>query len=78
MIKKFSKHGNSLALLLDKPILELLNITEDTKIKIRIDGNKLIIEPIIEEPISDDDTLQKIYENLVERHKETLKKLAKN
>ena len=45
MVKKLTKHGNSLAVLLDKPILEMLNINEKTPLKIRTDGINIIIEP---------------------------------
>jgi hypothetical protein len=30
MVKKLTKHGNSLALVIDKPILELLKIDQET------------------------------------------------
>jgi antitoxin MazE len=43
--KTLTKHGNSLALVIDKPILELLNITADTKIEISTDGHALILQP---------------------------------
>lgn len=46
MYKKLARHGNSNALLLDKPILELLNITENTQLKITTDGTSLIITPV--------------------------------
>lgn len=45
MVKTLTKHGNSLALVIDKPILELLNIDADTPLSIRTDGKSLIIEP---------------------------------
>ena len=32
MIKKLVRHGNSRALVIDKPVLDLLNIDEDTEI----------------------------------------------
>lgn len=41
--KKLSKHGNSLALVIDKPILELLGIDEDTQLEITTDGHSLRI-----------------------------------
>ena len=34
MIKKLTKSGNSLALVIDKSILDLLNITADTPLRI--------------------------------------------
>ncbi len=46
MIKKLTKHGNSMALVLDKPILELLNIKPDTPLEIATDGTVLVITPV--------------------------------
>ncbi|MEX2174751.1 MAG: AbrB/MazE/SpoVT family DNA-binding domain-containing protein [Pirellulaceae bacterium] len=46
MIKTLTKHGNSWALVIDKPVLELLNINPDTPLKIRTDGQTLIIAPV--------------------------------
>jgi antitoxin MazE len=45
MTKTLVKHGNSLALLIDKPILDLLNINADTPLKITTDGRLLFIVP---------------------------------
>jgi antitoxin component of MazEF toxin-antitoxin module len=41
--KKLSRHGNSLALVIDKPILELLGIDENTLLEITTDGKTLRI-----------------------------------
>ncbi len=35
MIKKLTRHGNSMALVIDKPILELLHIERDTPLEAR-------------------------------------------
>ena len=45
MLKKLVKYGNSNALILDKAILELLDIQEGSTIKIRTDGKSIIITP---------------------------------
>jgi antitoxin MazE len=45
MIKRLKKHGNSLALVIEKPVLELLNINEQTELEVVTDGTRLIIEP---------------------------------
>jgi len=45
MIKKLVAHGNSAALVLDKPLLEILKITMDTPLEITTDGRNLIISP---------------------------------
>jgi antitoxin component of MazEF toxin-antitoxin module len=46
MIKKLVRHGNSHALVIDKPVLDLLNIDEDTEIEIITDGMLLIMRPL--------------------------------
>ncbi len=45
MLKKLVKYGNSNALVLDKAILELLNISEGSIVKIKTDGRSIIITP---------------------------------
>lgn len=45
MLKKLVKYGNSNALVLDKAILELLNIKEGSILKISTDGKSLILTP---------------------------------
>ena len=46
MIKKLSKHGNSLALVIDKGVLDILNIEENTPLDISTDGKMLFISPV--------------------------------
>lgn len=46
MIKTLTKHGNSLALIIDKPILELLEMDAETPISITTDGKALILSPV--------------------------------
>jgi antitoxin component of MazEF toxin-antitoxin module len=45
MLKKLVKYGNSNALILDKAILELLEIGEGSVIKIKTDGKSIILTP---------------------------------
>jgi len=55
MLKKIVKYGNSCALVLDKALLELLNMEEGSVVKIKTDGVSLIITPqnaLIQETIS--------------------------
>ena len=47
MTKRLVRHGNSAALILDRPILELLNVTMDTPLEITTDGRSLVISPTI-------------------------------
>jgi antitoxin component of MazEF toxin-antitoxin module len=46
MVKRMTRHGNSMALVIDRPILELLNIDADTPLDITTDGEALIITPV--------------------------------
>ena len=46
MIKKLSKHGNSLALVIDRSILDLLDIDEKTSLDVSTDGEALVIAPV--------------------------------
>jgi antitoxin MazE len=83
MDKKLSKYGNSLALIIDKPILELLRIKEDTILQIETDGDQLIIRPKRNnEKVSvkkmRDPKLQQIVEDILDEYSETFKKLADN
>lgn len=46
MIKNLTKHGNSYALVIDKPILELLRVTPETPFEILTDGQCLVLTPV--------------------------------
>jgi antitoxin component of MazEF toxin-antitoxin module len=74
MIKKLVSHGNSAALIIDKPILQLLKVDEDTTLEITTDGRSLIISPV------EDGKREKKFKAALEKvnkiHGRTLKKLA--
>jgi antitoxin component of MazEF toxin-antitoxin module len=46
MTKTLIKHGNSLALVIDKPILDLLRITPETPLELVTDGDRLLVSPV--------------------------------
>ncbi|MFC1601102.1 AbrB/MazE/SpoVT family DNA-binding domain-containing protein [Candidatus Sumerlaeota bacterium] len=46
MIKRLTKHGNSLALVIERPILELLKADADTPFEISTDGEALVLSPV--------------------------------
>jgi len=74
MIKTMIQHGNSSALVIDKPIMELLNIEQSTPLEIVTDGKNIIISPI-----RDTDRLDKLTLSLNKinrKFSKTLKKLA--
>jgi antitoxin MazE len=49
MLKKLTRHGNSLALVIDKGVLDLLNIDAQTPLEITTDGSTLLISPVRDE-----------------------------
>jgi antitoxin component of MazEF toxin-antitoxin module len=74
MIKRLSKHGNSLALVIDRGVLDLLDIDADTPLSISTDGSCLIIAPV-----RDAERLEKLKVALGEvnsRYGRALKRLA--
>ncbi len=46
MRKTLIRHGNSYALVIDKPILELLQITPDTPLELTTNGDSLVVSPV--------------------------------
>ena len=45
MSKKLSKIGNSLGLVLERPLLERLGITAKTELEVSTDGSVIVIAP---------------------------------
>ncbi|MBC7975532.1 MAG: AbrB/MazE/SpoVT family DNA-binding domain-containing protein [Myxococcales bacterium] len=74
MIKKLSAVGNSLGLIIERPILELLDITKDTPLEVTTDGEALIIRPA---KLGAKDRIRESTKRMMAVHKETLRKLAK-
>ena len=75
MVKKLVRHGNSLALILDKSILDLINIDPELPLEVSTDdGKRLILSPV-----RDPARLKKVREALArvnQKHGKALKKLA--
>ena len=74
MIKKLTAHGNSAALIIDKPLLEILNIDMDTPLEIVTDGENLIISPVRD--ATRRERVSEALQRVNARHGRTLKKLA--
>jgi antitoxin component of MazEF toxin-antitoxin module len=49
MLKKLMRHGNSLALVIDKGVLDPLNIDDQIQLKISTDRTLLLISPVRDE-----------------------------
>ena len=46
MVKKLTKTGNSLAIVLDKRLLDLTRIDADTPLEVSTDGQVIVISPV--------------------------------
>ena len=46
MVKKLTKTGNSLALVLDKPLLDRMGIDANTPLEVSTDGEVIVISPV--------------------------------
>lgn len=74
MVKNLIKHGNSYALVIDKPIMELLQITPDTEMELTTNGDKLVISPV--RPDSKQAKLNQVLHEINEDFGPALRKLA--
>lgn len=74
MIKKLSAHGNSSAVIIDKPILDMLKITPKTSLELSTDGVNIIISPVRGK--ARDGEFRQALESVNRAHAKTLKKLA--
>jgi antitoxin MazE len=74
MIKHLSRHGNSLALVIDRPALELLKISDDTPLELTTDGEALVITPVRDPERAA--RLQQALEGANRRYGRALKRLA--
>ncbi len=75
MIKKLVRHGNSLALVIDKAILELLRIDHDTPLELITDGDVIVIKPERDEEVSEE--IRAVHEKMAARYGKVFKRLAK-
>ena len=76
MIKQLRKVGNSKALILDKPILELLGLEEDGQVQLTIQDGCLIITPAHPRLVSPEDLNEKL-DYVLKKRKDVLRRLAK-
>lgn len=79
MVKTLQPIGNSLGLIIDKPILALLGIDASTQLELKIseDGKGLVIQPLESGERADHKALvHSAAKRGLETHRETLKRLA--
>jgi antitoxin MazE len=74
MQKKLSVVGNSLGLIIDKPVLELLRIDKDTPLEVSTDGDVLVIRPLRD---ARTERVREAALRIAEQHAAAFEKLAK-
>ena len=74
MVKTLTRHGNSYALIIDKPILELLRATPDTPFEIVTDGQCLVLTPVRNR--AEEKKFQDALEKVHKRFGRAMKRLA--
>jgi len=75
MVKYLTTHGNSAALVIDKPIMELLKIDMQTPLEVATDGRNLIISPVADE--AREKRFKSALSKVIAKHGKTFAKLAK-
>jgi antitoxin component of MazEF toxin-antitoxin module len=68
MVKHLQKIGNSRGIVIDKPILDLLNVREDAAFEVTPEKGGLFLRPL---------SARAAYERVAAKHRKSLDKLAK-
>lgn len=75
MIKSLTKHGNSYALIIDRPILDLLKIDPEAPVEVSTDGDALTVRRA-PSPLRPRSKVAKSLAKVNARHAKALKRLA--
>jgi len=73
MLKKLTTIGNSLGIIIERPILELLAIDKETPLEMTTDGEVLILRPVRGDHRQ---RVQAAVHHLMDVHDATFKRLA--
>ncbi len=74
MIKNLVKHGNSWAIVIDRPILDLLKIEPESQVELTTDGHSINIAPVSSKDRSA--KVREARERVNAQHAKAFKKLA--
>lgn len=74
MKKRLTKIGNSLGVVLDRPILEQLGVDAETELEISTDGSVILISPVRSK--RRDAKLKKVADRVFDAYAGAFKKLA--
>ncbi len=74
MGKRLTRHGNSMALVIDRPILDLLKIDDETDLELFTDGNCLVVMP--RKDPAREHTIRDALEKVNRKHAKVFRRLA--
>jgi antitoxin component of MazEF toxin-antitoxin module len=74
MVKTLTKTGNSLALVLDRPLLEATGIDASTPLEISTNGDVIVISP--QRTVRRNQKLRRVVEAMNERYAGVFRRLA--
>jgi antitoxin component of MazEF toxin-antitoxin module len=74
MVTRLKRDGDSLVLVIDRPMLEQMQIDSDTPLDVSIEGERLIVAPVRDEERRRD--FDRIVKEMNERYPDTFRRLA--
>jgi antitoxin component of MazEF toxin-antitoxin module len=74
MIKKLTRTGNSVALVLDKPLLKQVGLDENSEVEVSTNGDVIVMTPVRD--AARQRKLRKIIEELDEQYSGLFRRLA--
>jgi len=75
MVKKLQKVGNSNALILDLPIMEMVGLEEGKEVQVTVSNGSIIITPV-NPRLVDPEELERLLDRIVGERREILRELA--
>jgi antitoxin component of MazEF toxin-antitoxin module len=75
MIRMLTRQGDTLSLVIDRPLQEMLGIDANTRLKVSVDGRRLVVEPLPD--AGREELFQKAMEVVDCEHAQAMRELAK-
>lgn len=76
MIKRIKRVGNSQALILDKPLMELVGLTEGASVQVTVSGGSIVLTPTSPRAV-DPERFEAALDRVVGERREALRRLAR-
>jgi len=75
MVKKLTRQGNSAALIMDRTLMQLMDIDGDSLVKITVENRRMIVEPLRDE--EREKKFQGVMQKTGKKNAELFRRLAK-